>query len=265
MDIVTEESLKEDLAALGITQGDGVFVHSAMRPLGQVIGGPRVVVAALMASVGRRGLVAMPGYSDDAKFPPQIDSESCTSAERARIEDAVPGYDPQLSPTAGMGAIAECFRTWPGTKRSGHPTISVCLNGVGAAEYAAVHDLEWACGPNSPLGTLRGRAQMKILLAGVGWNRCSALHTAEVLAAHRRTKMRRFKLPGAEPEWREVVDAANDMNRLFPAVGAAFEETGAVTFGALGRAEARVCDYAALVAFATDWIDDANARSGDRH
>lgn len=265
MDFVTGERLRADLADLGVATGDGLFVHSAMRPIGQVIGGPRTVVAALLEAVGRVGLIAMPGYSSDAMFPPQIDRAACSPEEIAEIEAAVPGYDRALSPTYAMGAVAECFRTWPGTRRSGHPTISVCLNGVGAEEYAAVHDLEWACGENAPLGALRGRARMKIMLVGVGWNRCSALHTAEVLAGHRRTKMRRFKLPGATPEWREVPDAANDMNRLFPAVGAAFEETGAVTRGRLGEAEVRICDYAALVDFATGWIDAANARSGDRH
>jgi len=80
---------------------------------------------------------------------------------------------------------------------------------------------------------------MKILLIGVGWNRCSALHTAETFAQHKRTKMRRFKNGGPNGSWIETPDVADDMNRLFPAIGEAFEKTGAVSFGKFGGLNAR--------------------------
>jgi len=132
------------------------------------------------------------------------------------------------------GQVTETFRTWPGTKRSDHPAVSICLNGKKANDFLKEHSLAWATGEKTPLGKLRDRHAMKILLIGVGWNRCSALHTAETFAQHKRTKMRRFKNGGPNGSWIETPDVADDMNRLFPAIGEAFEKTGAVSFGKFG-------------------------------
>lgn len=260
----TSVSVLADLERLGAAPGDGLFVHASMRAVGPTVGGARAVVEALLASVGPAGLLAAPGFSTDAVFPPFLELTSLAAEKTKEVEAAVLGHDPARSSASEMGAIAETLRTWPGTLRSRHPTTSVCLIGPDAETYAASHPDAWACGPDSPFGRLRDRPNMKMLLLGVGWNRCTALHTAETLAPTRRLRMRRFKTgPGAAP-WIETPDTADDLGRLFPKVGAAFEETGAVTIGRVAGAEARLCGYAGLVAFAADWIDAANRASGDR-
>ena len=258
-------SLQSDLKNLGIQKGDGVFVHSSMSALGPTVGGPRVVVEALLTSVGEAGLVGMPGFSTDAYFPDWVDREVLTEQQVLQIEAAVPGFDMQTSPALANGILAETFRTWPVTQRSDHPSVSVCLNGANAGDYLRDHSLAWATVESSPVGRLRARASMKILLIGVGWNRCTLLHCAETLAEHRRTKIRRVKTGGRDGHWIECPDVADDLGRLFPAVGAAFEATGAVTVGKIGQAECRVCDYVPLLDFARDWINAANRESGDLH
>lgn len=260
----TKESLLNDLNSLGLAEGDGVFVHASMRAVGSVVGGPRTVIEALFSAVGDNGLVAMPGFSTDAYFPADIDRSQCSPAEIVEIEASVPGFDLRTSPTTGMGVIAEAFRTWPGTVRSVHPAVSVCLNGADADDYASQHSLAWATGADTPFGRLRHRPGMKMLLVGVGWNRCTALHTAESLTEPRRTKVRRLKTSFQPPEWIEMPDVADDLDRLFPLVGRAFEEAGAVTTGSFGNAEMRICDYGSLVSFAADWIGRANSESGAR-
>ncbi|MBY6057725.1 aminoglycoside N(3)-acetyltransferase [Leisingera daeponensis] len=265
MALLTSDTLAADLQALGVVPGDGLFVHASMRALGPVAGGAAAVIEAMQAAAGPEGLLAMPGFSTDAYFPADLDRDSLPEAAVAEAERAVPGHDPERSPTAGMGVIAETFRTWPGTLRSSHPAVSVCLNGADAAEHLEPHRLAWALGEGTPMGRLRHRRQMKILLVGVGWNRCSALHTAESLAEVKRTKIRRFKTGSGDAPWMETPDAADDLNRLFPLVGAAFEGAGAVATGRLGAAECRLCSYSALVAFAAGWISEANRQSGDRH
>lgn len=261
--MVSSKSLARDMKTLGVSNGDGIFVHASMRSIGQVVGGARSFIEACMATVGRDGLIGMPAFSTDAYFPSQLDRAKLSDLEIEAVERAVLGFDPLLSPASGMGIIAETFRTWPNSKRSQHPAVSVCVNGKGAEAFVEPHDLAWATGPNTPLGNLLNRQAMKVLLVGVSWNRCSALHTAETLARHRRTKVRRFKNGSGNAVWLETSDVADDMGRLFPAVGAAFEETGQVQIGTLGQAECKVCDYAALVAFASKWIDAANMASGD--
>jgi len=236
-----------------------------MHAIGPTIGGARAVVEALLSAVGGTGLLAMPGFSTDAYFPSNISSDTISQDMRTEIVDAVLGFDPETSPTSGMGVIAETFRTWPGTCRSDHPATSICLNGVNASEFASRHALAWATGPETPLGYLRTRKHMKMLLIGVGWNRCSALHTAESLADIKRTKVRRFKAGAGNAPWIETPDVADDLDRLFPKVGAAFVETGLVSSGTIGKAPSNLCDYASLVSFAADWINNANIKSGDKH
>lgn len=213
--------------------------------------------------MGETGLIGMPGFSSDAYFPSDLLRSGLTDRHIERIEDAVPGFDAGKSPTTGMGIIAETFRTWPGSKRSEHPTVSICLNGRDADDYLTPHELAWATGERTPLGRLRHREPMRILLIGVGWNRCSALHTAETLADHKRTKMRRFK--SSKEGWIETQDVADDMGRLFPALGDAFEQSAGVKLGTFGGAECRLCGFRDLTDFAKNWIDVANQRSGDRH
>ncbi|SLN32273.1 SPBc2 prophage-derived aminoglycoside N(3')-acetyltransferase-like protein YokD [Roseivivax jejudonensis] len=263
--ILTVDSLARDLRVLGLRTGDGVFVHASMRAIGPVIGGARSVIEALQQVLGRDGLIGMPGFSGDASFPPHLDRAAMSEREIAEAERAVPGFDRRRSATLGMGVIAETFRTWPGTERSDHPNVSICLNGRGAAELTASHSRAWATGPDTPLGRLCDRPATKILLIGVDWTRCTALHTAEARARHRRTKLRRFKSGPNDADWVETHDVADDLGRLFPAVGAAFEAAGRVHRGRVGAAECRLCDLAELVGFAAEEIDAANRASGDLH
>lgn len=101
------------------------------------------------------------------------------------LREALPVFDPATTPTT-MGAIPETFRTWPGTLRSVHPLESVCAQGPRAAEITREHPLAFSEGPGSPFAKLYD-LDGRILLLGVGFNRCTALHFAESLVAKRRT------------------------------------------------------------------------------
>ncbi|MEM7268541.1 MAG: AAC(3) family N-acetyltransferase [Pseudomonadota bacterium] len=251
--ILGADELADDLRRIGITTGDGVMVHTALSAVGEVIGGPRGLIEALIAAVGPSGLIAMPGFSRDAYDP--TDGRKMSEAMRSRLRDQVPGFDPSLSNTRQNGAVPEAFRSWPGVVRSPHPTSSLLLFGPDAAEWAEPHDpLGWPTGPDSPWGRLGDRPAMKILLIGVLWNRCSALHAAESRADRRRTTVRHFK-PSRGAAWVKAPDVEDDNGRLFPALGQAFEAAGGVTIGRLGGAETRLCGYRALLDFGAAWFD----------
>lgn len=258
--ILGRDDLAADLRAMGVEAGDGLFVHTALGKVGTVIGGPRGLIEALTDAVSDSGLIAMPGFSRDAYDPVALVGADVTPAEHQRIRDQVPGYDPVRSSVAQNGAVPAAFLAWPGVVRSPHPTSSVIMLGPDAASIAAPHDAkDWAIGANTPWGRLRDRPHMKILLIGVRWNRCSALHCAETLASHRRVVTRRFRHEG---EWIEAPDATDDLGRLFPLVGQAWEDAGGVTYGKIGDADAMLMDYGPLVAFASDWLGERNKTDG---
>jgi aminoglycoside 3-N-acetyltransferase len=137
----TQSSIRADLEVLGVRSGDGLFVHASLSAIGKVIGGARAVVAALLDAVGETGLVGMPGYSADAYLPEFLQLDSLTLEDERRAEAAILGFDRVTSPTSGMGAIAETFRTWPETSRSLHPCASICLRGPDAQQSGVIHQL----------------------------------------------------------------------------------------------------------------------------
>ena len=67
--VLGRADIAADLAKLGVTSGDGLFVHTALGQVGHVIGGPRGMIQALIEAVGPEGLIGMPGFSDDAGDP----------------------------------------------------------------------------------------------------------------------------------------------------------------------------------------------------
>lgn len=262
--ILGSHDIASDLRALGISSGDGVFVHTALGKVGHVIAGPRGYIQGLIDAVGPTGLVGMPGFSTDAYDPAELLGMDVSAEQQDDIRRHVPGFDPCLSNARQNGSVPEAFRSWPGVSRSLHPTSSVLLLGPDAEALCHPHDPKgWPTGPQTPWGRLRSRPQMKLLLVGVGWNRCSALHAAESVARHRRTVTRTLKLgTGPDAPWIQAPDVCDDLDRLFPLVGADWEETGGVTTGMVGNAVAKVTGYDELVAFASEWISERNRADG---
>lgn len=268
LSLVSRDDMVADLRRLGVAPGDGLFVHGSVKAIagagGHVVGGPRAVILALLEAAGPGGLVAFPGFTRDAYAPDAVLDAPLSAADAAHGRRQTLGYDPATSSAVSNGALAETFRTWPGVVRSAHPTSSVLMRGPDAARLAEPHDPHsWPTGPDTPWARLAERPSMKILLLGVGWNRCSALHAAESAAACKRQVVRRIKSgPERDAPWFDAPDVADDLGRLFPEVGAAWERDGAVAVGRVGRAESRLTDYGPLVAFARDWIDARNRADG---
>ena len=57
------EIIKSDIASLGIKKGDDILLHSSFRSLGEVEGGIKTLIEALLASVGDSGTLLFPCLS----------------------------------------------------------------------------------------------------------------------------------------------------------------------------------------------------------
>ncbi|MDQ3787821.1 MAG: AAC(3) family N-acetyltransferase, partial [Actinomycetota bacterium] len=114
----TRASLAADLTALGLSTGDTVLVHSSMKAIGWVPGGQVAVVQALLDALGADGTLVVPtqtGWNSDPKLwtrPPVPEDWWPT------IREHMPAFDPAITPSRGIGAVAESVRTWPGAVRS---------------------------------------------------------------------------------------------------------------------------------------------------
>ncbi len=177
----TRESLVADLRAAGVGPGTTVLVHSSLSALGWVAGGAISVVQALLDSVGPTGTLVMPAHSGQLTDPARWRAPPVPDDWIAPIRAHLPAYDPRMTPTRGMGAIAELFRTWPGTARSDHPNCSFVANGPDADALLGDHRLDSPLGEHSPLAGLYER-DATIMLLGVDFDSCTMLHLAETRA-----------------------------------------------------------------------------------
>ena len=246
---VTEERLRHDLQGIGIRPGVSLIVHSSLRAVGWVLGGAPTLVRALLTTVGDEGHLAMPAATPHCADPATWREPKVRQDWLDELRDHLPLFDLRTTPTV-LGAIPETFRTWPGTCRSPHPLESVCVRGPHAIAVTSEHPLAFSEGPGSPFDKLLGLDSF-ILLLGVGFNRCTALHFAESLTPRRRTATVRFpRLEGARRVWIEVPNVADDNDTHFPIIGSHYMAAGRVTEGQIGEAKALFFRMSDLVEFA---------------
>jgi len=178
--IATTAKMTTNLRALGLTAGDTVCVHSSVKALGNVIGGPRAIIDALIAAVSPRGTIMMPAFSGDLSDPVEWRHPPAPADRLDEIRDQLPAFDKLRTPSRGLGLVAEYFRTYPGVLRSDHPQSSFTALGSQAKTLTAGHGLDNRFGPQSPLGRLVDVAG-KVLLLGAPHDTASLFHLTQHL------------------------------------------------------------------------------------
>ena len=178
--IVLKQDILDALSAVGMCAGQTVMVHCSLSALGYVCGGAQPVIEALLQMVGETGTIMMPTQSWK-----NLDPESGVHWQEPQewwqlIRDNWPAYDKRITPTNTMGAVAEMFRTWPGTFRSDHPARSVAANGQHAQFLTENHDLSNIFGDGSPIARLYD-LDGYVLLVGVGYDKNTSLHLADAV------------------------------------------------------------------------------------
>lgn len=249
----TIESLRKNLTELGVVSGTTLMVHSALGQVGYTVGGPAALIRALLGVLKPGGTLVMPCETPQQLDPAQLRDPRLQEDWYSVVRDHLPLFDPETTPTT-LGAVPEAFRTWPGTRRSRHPLVSVCANGALAGAITSEHPLPFGEGPGSPFEKLY-EFGAKVLLLGVGFDRCTLLHYAESRCENRRTTVHRYAIEErGRRVWVENPDMGYDDGEHFPVVGERFMATGAVTAGKVGNADALLFDARKLVSFAEDYF-----------
>lgn len=257
-DPVTPDRIASDLADLGVETGDTLLVHSSLSSLGWVTGGEPAVVDALMETVTPEGTLVMPTHSTQYSDPEGWQNPPVPDDWEETIRIERPPYRPDVTPTWNVGAIPECFRTYPEAHRSRHPTYSFAAWGEDAEKIVADHPYENGLGEESPLAEVYDR-DGEILLLGTGFDTNTSFHLAEhradrdqEISTHETTVLG----DDGDPERITLEHLSYDADD-FAEAGSDFEEARpeAVTDGAVGPADAKLVSQRAAVDYAADWFE----------
>lgn len=233
--IITESSLIDFFKSIGISTDDDLCVHSSMSSIGYISGGPQTVITALLKTI-TQGTVLMPAHSGDWSDPAQWEHPPVPATWFETLYQEMPAFDPKITPIRKMGKVAEQFFALRDTLRSNHPQTSFCARGIRAHDYTKDHALTPMFGLNSPLGKLY-QNNGKVLLFGVGFDRCTLLHVAEHLTGCLpKTKNGAPMMKDGHREWIWFEDDAIDSDD-FPQIGAHLVEMGIAKVHPLGYGE----------------------------
>ena len=250
------ESLKVDFLNLGIEPGMVLLVHSSLSSMGWVIGGPVAVIMALEEVLGSEGTLVMPTHSGDLSDPKEWNNPPVPEGWKDLIRQNMPAFDPDLTPTRGMGRIPETFRKRKGVLRSNHPQDSFAAFGKAADYITKGHGLDFGLGESSPLARIYD-LEGWILLLGVGFENNTSLHLAEFRADFPSKKI----IDQAGPIYQNgtrswvTIKTLEENTDDFVQIGKAYKKSGGVFFtGKIGNATAELIPQRDLVDFTAEWM-----------
>jgi len=256
-DPVTVGSITSDLRDLGLCAGETVLVHGSLSSLGWVCGGAPAVVDALLAVIGEDGTVVMPTHSPGNRDPTNMGAPPVPESWYETIREGMPPYRPDVTPTQGMGAIAECFRSYPGVRRSAHPQHSFAARGADAGFVIEDHSLDDSLGEESPLARVYD-LDGQVLFLGTTHATNTSLHLAEYRGDLdiETTSSCSAVLVDGDREWVKWEDIAVD-DGDFGDCGDAFEREypDTVATGQVGVGDTTLMEQRRLVDFAVEWFE----------
>ncbi|WP_308820132.1 aminoglycoside 3-N-acetyltransferase [Pseudonocardia alni] len=261
---LTAVDLAEDLRALGLSPGDSVFAHGALRRIGPMISGPDTLISAMLDVVSPEGTVL--AYTD--WHAPVL--EEFPDGVPAGLREHVPPFEPAASRSIrDNGALPEFLRTTPGARRSSSAGASVAALGGRSEWFTEGHPLDYGYGPGSPLAKLV-EAGGKVAMIGAPWDTMTLLHHAEHLADLPDKRVVRYEAPLATPSgtvWRTieefdtsrpVIDGFDD--DYFATIVTSFVDSGRGVRGRVGAADTLVVGAAEMCAYAVQWMQDNGPR-----
>lgn len=250
----TRQSISEDLRKLGLEPGMDIIVHSSLSSLGWVNGGAVTVIQSIIDVITLSGTLIMPTHSGEYSDPalwgnPPVPEEWCSI-----IRETMPAFEPDITPSRGMGIIPEVFRKWPGVVRSTHPAYSFAAWGKNSNYIVTNQPLDFPMGEQSPLSNLYN-LNGYVLLLGVGFENNTSFHLSEYLSNKRiLCKAGAPIIRNGERVWMTYKDIEFETDQ-FELIGRDFEQSGLVVIGFVGSSRAILFSQRKAVDFALEWIN----------
>ena len=172
---VTTANIAEHLIELGVEPSDGLLVHSAL----QFLGRPQAGVETYLQAFSQVLNIAIPSLklNINPDLPQGTLAVPTFNFDFARGQD----YDPNQTPSQGMGVFTESVRCLPEARRTPHPLQSLAVIGAQAQELACLNTAG-AFDTGSAFERLL-ELDFSILLLGADIQSVSLLHYSEQRAS----------------------------------------------------------------------------------
>lgn len=253
----TISTLVRDFKNLGIKPGMTLLVHSSLSSIGWVCGGAVSVIQALEEVLTGEGTLVMPAHSCSLSDPSHWQFPPVPEFWWQTIKDEMPVFDKDLTPTQGMGAIAETFRKQSGVVRSSHPQCSFAAWGKNKDYVIQDSHYDFAQNDKSPLGRIY-ELDGYVLMIGTSYEENTSLHLAEYRSSYKgkvNVKDGFAVIKDGKRTWLETEDILY-RDDDFEQIGSDFEIQGNVTVSKVGNAECHLMSQRKLVDFATNWMNE---------
>lgn len=164
--VLTKEALIKGIKKAGIKKGDTLFIHSSLKGLGYIEGGPQTIIDAFKSVIGNDGTLIFPVFTIDMSMEKTLKSNTV--------------FCPKTSPST-VGSISNAFLKNEGVFRSLHPTHSVAAWGK-HAEFITKdhHSSNSNFGKDTPFGRFL-ELNGKLLGLGIKYDNVTFYHTYEDL------------------------------------------------------------------------------------
>lgn len=260
---LTAADIAHGLRALGLEPNGVLLLHASLRGMGLVAGGAATVVGAVRDALGPAGTLVVStttAENSDTSRAYLASVAGMTPAQVKAHRDGMPPFDRTATPATLAGRIAEEVRTTSGAIRSAHPQSSFAAVGPRARSLMKDHKIDCHLGEESPLGKLY-TAGTWVLLLGVGYSACTALHLAEyryLPSPPQRTYRCVIRYRGHR-QWRSYSDVVLD-DSDFEAIGEDLDKNINVHRGYVGNAECRLMPMRLVVDTAANWMREHRDR-----
>lgn len=250
--VVTKASLVQGLRHLGVERGMVLEVHASLSSFGYMCGGAEAVVDALMETVGKEGTLLMPCTRMDNRDPSTWKNPSAAPETWTMIREQTVPY--KMTDSMDEGEVAQVFARRQDTVCSGHPVHSFTAWGKYARLLCNRQSLHFPLGEESPVARLY-ELRGKVLLLGVGLEKCACLHLAEY-----RTECRPVIVEEAcykkddERGWKNYLDLKID-SAVFKHLEPVLEKSGLIHEEKIGSCQARLFSAAGVIDTATRYLE----------
>jgi len=204
--ILTKSELETYLQQIGLRKGETIMLHLSVKRIGWLVGGPDIMILALLEILGAEGTLMMyAGWEDSPYGLPDWEAD-----KKEKYLKECPAFDPIISrAVVNWGVLVERLRCWPGSYRSQHPDGSFVAVGKQAQYLMHGHALHYGYGLQSPLHKLV-KLEGRVLNIGAPLNTTTLLHYSEDRAELPYKRIVKYTMPiltgGRQVQWVSIVE-----------------------------------------------------------